>query len=250
MSPVSMATASPARRAHGFTLVELLVATTLLSIVMSSVYALTHASLSTWRGVEEGYDMHLEARSFMTLFSHEYNNIVGRADHLFEGDNHSITMFVVAQPLDLDRGEGRRLMRVEYRYNRNRRTVEREEALVETALPQRPGYGEELDRSRIRLSRRHRTTVAENVVGFSLRYIWAPVPEDYDPSQPPVPEPLIYQDRHTNRYGLPQGLEITLELRNPEDRTIRYPLTTVLPMYAPNHRRNRQQLEDMFHAQG
>lgn len=242
----------------GFTLVELLVATTLLSIVMTSVYTLTHASLRTWRSVEEGYDMHLEARSVMTLFSHEYNNIVGRAAHLFEGDSNEITMFVVAQPLDVERGEGGRLMRVIYSYNRNRRTLDREEALVETSLPAQPTGSDEIDRSRIKLARRHRSTVAENVMGFSIRYIWAPLPEepemgpDWDPELklPPVTQPLIYQDRHMNRWGLPQGIEITLELRDPNNSDVRYPLTTVLPMRAPSERNSREALEEMFNASG
>ncbi len=232
----------------GFTLAELLVAVTLMSIVMSSVYTLTHASIRTWRHVEDGYDMHLEARSVMTLFSHEYNNLVGRAAHLFEGDKDEITLFVVAQPLDLDQGEGARLMRVIYSYNRSKRTLDREEALVDAALPQRPPYGEELDRTRIKLARRHRTTVAENVTRFSLRYIWAPVPKEPKPDQPPVHEPLIYQERHVSRWGLPQAVEITLELRDPADTTSRYALTTVLPMRAPSQRLTRDKLEEMFDA--
>lgn len=232
----------------GFTLAELLVAVTLMSVVMSSVYALTHASLRTWRHVEDGYDVHLEARGVMSLFSHEYNNIVGRAAHLFEGDKDEITMFVVAQPLNLDQGEGPRLMRVIYSYNRSQRTLEREEALVDAALPQRPLSDEELDRTRIRLSRRYKTTVADNVSSFSLRYIWAPLTEDPDPDRPPVHEPLIYQDRHNSLWGLPQAVEVNLELRDPGDRETRYPLTTVLPMRAPTVRRTRERFEEMFDA--
>src|SRR5690606_4690829 len=141
---------------------------------MSSVYSLTHSSLRTWSGVEGSVDLHFDARSFFTLFSHEYKCIVGRAEHLFERDNKFITMFIIAQPMDLEEGEGNRLMRVIYSYNRSKKTIEREEALVTSALPKRLPKDEVLDRSRIKLKRRFKTTVATNVSRFELTYIWVP----------------------------------------------------------------------------
>ncbi len=237
-----------AYRSGGFTLAELLVAVTLLSIVMTSVYSLTHTATRTWRSIERGYDIHLEARSFMTLFSHEYNNIVGRASHLFEGDNRRIVMFVIAQPMDLEQGEGARLMRVSYAYNANRNIIEREEALVQAALPV-PEPGEHAASSgRVRLGRRHKTTVAEHVKQFRFRYVWAPLPVVVAPDEPPVPEPLIIQNRHQERLGLPQAVEITLELQDPDDAAQTFSLTTMLPMRAPAPRSTREDLENTLGA--
>jgi prepilin-type N-terminal cleavage/methylation domain-containing protein len=234
------------KRICGFTLIELLVATALLSIVMTSVYSLTHASLRTWNFSEGDTDPYFEARNAMTLFSHEYNNIVGRAGHLFEGDDKEIVMFVVAQPMDLKQGEGRRLMRVIYSFNRNKKTLEREEALVETALPKRPLDESEVDRSRVKLSREYKTTVAENVERFKITYIWAPLPEDQPPDTPPVEVPPLYMDRHQMLWGLPQGIRVELALRDPETREENYSLNVTLPMYAPTVRAKREQLEEIF----
>jgi len=236
------------RVCSGFTLIELLVATTLLSIVMSSVYTLTHASLRTWNLAEGGVDLYLEARNAVTLFSHEYNNIVGRASHLFEGDEKEIIMFVLAQPMDLDEGEGRRLMRVIYSYNRNKNTIEREEALVETALPKRPTGTDEIDRSRIKLSRGYKSVIADNVVDFKITYIWVPVPPDRPPEEPPVEVSPVYQERHQTLWGLPQGIELELKFRDPDLEDQEYDVKVTLPMQAPSIRMRNEQLEEMFSA--
>ncbi len=232
----------------GFTLIELLVATALLSIVMSSVYTLTHASLRTWNLAETGTDLYLEARNAVTLFARDYNNIVGRASHLFEGDEKEIVMFVLAQPMDLEEGEGRRLMRVRYFYNRNKNTLEREEALVETALPKRPTSADDIDRSRIKLAREYESVVADNVVDFKITYIWVPLPQDQFPDEPPVKVPPVYSERHRPLWGLPQGVELRMTFRNPDVEDQEYEVKVTLPMRAPTVRMRNEQLEEMFSA--
>lgn len=241
----SVRKASKGTGKSGFTLIELLVATTLLSIVMSAVYTLAHASLRSWSYAESGFDGYREARSAFTLFSHEYNNMAVRAGHLFEGDDREITMFVIAQPMDLDEGEGRRLMRVIYEYNRNKHTLEREEALVETALPKQPPDPKEFDRARIKVGRKYKTTVAENVTDFKITYIWVPAPENQNDDEPPVPEPPIYMERHDPLWGLPQGVELSITLRDPEDEEKEYTLKAVFPSRALAFRRPRASLEEM-----
>lgn len=238
--------ATPSHGLAGFTLMELLVAVTLLSIVMSSVYSLTNSTLAAWRSVESGVDIHLEARSVMTSFSHEYNNIAGRAAHLFEGDDSSIVMFVIAQPLDLEQGEGPRLMRVEYSYNRSKRSIEREEALVEAALPLPNAEGDAIEPGRIKLDRPYKATVANNVSYFRLRYVWAPMPEERAPYDPPIPVSLFYVDRHQEKRGLPQAVEVSLGLFEPEDPERIYEMVITLPMRAPSVRFPLENLEAMF----
>lgn len=233
---------------NGFTLIELLVATVLLSLVMSSVYSLTHSSLRTWRGVEGGVELHFDARSFFTLFSHEYNCIVGRAEHLFEGDNKSITMFVISQPMNLDEGEGERLMRVIYSYNRSKKTIVREEALVTSALPKRLPEKENLDRSKIKLKRRHKFTVATNVSRFELTYIWVPLPDNVTPDAPPEPEPPIYKKESRERWGLPQGVRLEVDMKDPDKNGKQFNFDITMPMRAQSFRQKRHQLEDKLSA--
>ena len=230
----------------GFTLVELLVATILLSTVLSSVYLLAHASLRAWSVTEGGFDVYREARSAFTLFGHEYNNMTARAGHLFEGDDRSITMFVIAQPMDLDEGEGRRLMQVRYSYNRNKRTLERSEALVQTALPKRPSDPKKFDRGRVKVGRAFKEVIAENVTRFKIRYIWVPAPENVKDDEAPRIIPPIYTDRHHNLWGLPQGVELTRTFRDPEDRKQTYTLKSTFPTRGGAHRMQKSALEKMI----
>ncbi len=236
------------RLRQGFTLAELLVATTLLSIVMSSVYVLFNSSLRAWRTVESGFDAHLEARAFMSIFSHEYGNLVARASHLFEGKDDTLTMFVVAQPENLEQGQSRRLMRVEYSYNRGKNEVIREEAFVESALPQVPTDGQRIREERMKLSKKHRTVLVNNATAFRIRYIWVPLAEGWDPKTPPEPVPPVYMDVHRQRWGLPQAVEITLEVTNPKDPEDRYTVTSTFPARAPSNRMLRSSLDMMWEA--
>lgn len=233
---------------RGFTLAELLVATTLLSIVMSSVYVLFNSSLRAWRTVESGFDAHLEARAFMSIFSHEYGNLVARAEHLFEGKDDTITMYVVAQPENLEEGQSRRLMRVEYSYNRGKNEIVREESFVESALPGRSPDGQKMKRDRIKLGKKYRTVLVNNATAFAIRYVWVPLRENWDPKTPPEPVPPIYMERHQEQWGFPQAVEITLEVTNPKDPADKYAVTSVFPMRTPTNRVLSQQLDKTFGA--
>ena len=224
------------RLRRGFTLAELLVATTLLSIVMSSVYFLFNTSLRAWRTVETGFDAHLEARAFMSIFSHEYGNLVERANHLFEGKDDTITMFVVAQPENLEAGQSRRLMRVEYSYNRGKNEVTREEAFVESGLPPRPTEDREIKQEHMKLGKKHRSVLVNNATAFKIRYVWVPLHENWDRKTPPEPVPPIYMDVHKQRWGFPQAVEITLEVTNPKDPADKYAVTSTFPMRAATNR--------------
>jgi prepilin-type N-terminal cleavage/methylation domain-containing protein len=234
------------RLRRGFTLTELLVATMLLSIVMTSVYVLFNSSLRAWRTVESGFDAHLEARAFMSIFSYEYGNLVPRAGHLFEGKDDSITMFVVAQPENLEEGQSRRLMRVEYSYNRGKNEVLREEAFVESALPDIAQDGKPVKQDRMKLGRKYRTVLVNNATAFNIRYIWVPLRENWDPKTPPEPEPPVYMERHLQRWGFPQAVEITLEVTNPKDSEDRYAVTSTFPLRIPTNRNARRALEELL----
>ena len=76
--------------------------------------------------------------------------------------------------------------------------------------------------------------------------MWAPIPEILSPDEPPIPEPLMYVDKHKEKRGLPQAVEISLELVEPEDPTHVYKMLITLPMRAPSARFSRHDLETML----
>ena len=218
------------KRNHGFTLAELLVASILMSIVMTAVYTLFHSAVGSWRAVEAEFDMYQDARNALTIFNRELDNLVWQAGHLFEGEDDEITMFIAAEPMDVEESEGRHLIRVRYYYNRAKKALMREEALVKTALPKRPPRGRELDRTRIKLSKEEKFLVASNVAEFKVRYIWTPLPLFRDPKMPPKPTEFITVDRHKERWGLPQGIEIRLVVSDPEDQSKRLAVSLKMPI--------------------
>jgi prepilin-type N-terminal cleavage/methylation domain-containing protein len=235
---------------RGFTLAELLVASILLSIVMTSVYTLFHSAIGTWRAVEKDYDAYQDARNALTLLKRETGNILGNAGYLFEGEEDRFTMFTVDEPMNIEESEGRHLLRVEYSFNRNKMELIREEALVETALPQAPPKDRELNRQRIKLKKREEFVIATNVLDFQVRYIWIPIEIQPDSllNTPPPPVVPVVVAKHKERWGLPQGLQVTLVVADPNSPE---PLqfSVILPIRAPNYPRPRtgpNSLEEIF----
>ncbi|MBI1318021.1 MAG: prepilin-type N-terminal cleavage/methylation domain-containing protein [Candidatus Hydrogenedens sp.] len=235
---------SPRSRNSGFTLAELLVASMLLSIVMSAVYTMLFTTLGASRSIDPKFDAHQQARAFMTVIQREVENMAARAEHLFEGDRDSVAMFVISEPMNVEDAEGRRLMRVRYRFNRSRGEIEREEALVETALPNRPPAGEKVEQERIKLSDREDFVVASNVSDFKVRYVWSPIPRITDAKVPPPSPELVYTTRHKEGLGLPQAIEVTLEFEDPDDRDHTITFQSLLPIHAPNVRYYLEGLND------
>lgn len=235
-----------ARAAAGFTLAELIVASMLLSVVMTAVYTLFHSTIGTWKAVEEEYDTYQVTRTALTRFQSDWHNVVARAAHLFEGEKDEITLFVVAEPMEIDDSEGPRLLRVRYFHRPGARELVREERRVETALPVAPPMNQELDRARIQLGPRKTQVVATGVQNFRIRYVWIPGVLTPRQTTPPPVEPPVKAARHKERWGYPQGIEVEVTLRDPKDRRRTATLTHTMPTRANNFRHTRENLEKML----
>ena len=220
------------RRNTGFTLAELLVATVLLSVVMSSVYTMFYAVLVPWRAVENDYDAYRAARNAMTLIDREVNNIVPGAWHLFEGKDDETTLFVVSEPMDVEKSEGRHVMRVRYAFKKAKGTLVREEALVMSPLPLPPQPGKEIESSRLKLKDKQDFVIATNVEDYSVRYVWLPQPPNRKATDPPVPIKPMYTTQHNTKWGIgyPQAIEFTLKLRDPEKKGGFQTVTKTIPL--------------------
>jgi prepilin-type N-terminal cleavage/methylation domain-containing protein len=230
----------------GFTLAELLVSTMLLSIVMTSVYMLFYTVLGSWKAVETRFETYRETRNAMTVMEHDIENYLYAASHLFEGEDDELILFVITEAMDLDEEEGAHLMRVRYYHNRSGKELIREEAVVTAALPARPAPGEDLDRERIRLSRKKKYVVAENVRRFDIQYVWAVRPQYMN--QPPDPTEFMYRDQHRERWGLPQALRVQMQVQDPENRDKNFTIDHGIIIRAPNHPRQRDALEKLFES--
>lgn len=231
-------------RIRGFTLVELLVATLLLTIVMGSVYTMFYAVLVPWRAVEQDYDAYRETRNAMTLLEREVNNLLPTAAFLFEGEKDEITLFLVTEPMDVEKTEGRHLMRVRYRFKKSAGELIREEALVTSPLPMQPPEGGKFDRTRVKVEKEVEHVLSTNVEDFAIRYVWLPAPEIRTPEVPPTPIVPVYAKKHEQKWGYPQGLELTLTLRDPEHKDATQTVSKLIAMPVPGPLLTAQQLNE------
>ena len=221
---------TPSRQNNaGFTLAELLVASLLISLTMTGVYVMFVSTIATWNANEKRFDRFLEARALLDSFERDLGNMLPAAGHLFEGKKDEITMFVVEQPMAIPKSDGTHLLRVNYNHDRSSKQVVREEALVTTALPQAPPQDKPLDRGRIKVTKKTKTTVGRSVKSFKLRYIWFVAPKVRKPEEPPVWSDPEYFETQRERWGLPQGIELSAEIEDPESKEV-FPITVTYPL--------------------
>ncbi|MBI3117439.1 MAG: prepilin-type N-terminal cleavage/methylation domain-containing protein [Candidatus Hydrogenedentes bacterium] len=232
----------------GFTLMEVMVASILITVVMTSVYVLFNSTITSWKTVERGYDVHKEGRNFTELFQREVNNLLPEAEHLFTGEDEELTMFVVSEPLEVDETSGKHLLRVRYRYNGGRNEVVREEALVEAALPQPTNEEDhEIDRTRVKVGHEEEYVVAENVTDFELRYLWLPLPDEpRDKLAPPAPiDPLVLAEhRELWRVGYPHAIEVRMTLQDPGDKKKHFAVKMVAQIHVHPKEWTRRRLTE------
>jgi prepilin-type N-terminal cleavage/methylation domain-containing protein len=240
---------SRGHRREGFTLIEVLVASMLLSIVMTAVYTLFFAVISTWRSEENDEGLHRRARSLLALVERDYNNLHGGGSYLFEGGEEEVTLYIVAPPMDVESGEGRRLMKVRYRFDKKDGTVVRDEALVEGALPATAEAAEEVGTGRIEVTDEASFVVATGVSKFDLRYVWIQRPDStYWQSKPEPVTPLVAK-RHESGWGLPQAIQIDLALRGGDDSTPPLEFEARIPTRTMNRQRDAWELARMLEGE-
>lgn len=225
----------PRRRQQGFTLAEMLVASTLLTIVLGGAYTAFSTTSRAWRVGEKNYATFQDARGTLALLERELQSTIGAASYLFEGTNDTLTFLTLSAPLDPEEGEGNHVMWVRYRLKKDRdkegAVIVREEARVLSALPEAPS-GEDgfQDHDPIKKSREDAYELAQGVVGWELDYVWIPrIRQPHD--QPPVPiDPIVLTESRAG-WGLPQAVRITLVLKNENADTGNSTFYLTVPFY-------------------
>lgn len=225
-------------RRDGFTLAELLVATTLAAIVMASVYTAFSTTIRLWRIGEVNIETFQDGRIALGIMRRDLYRMVPHSWHLMEGDEDSIEFFTVAQPMDVDTGTFPRLMWVRYELRRQSSAsgrnyvLVREEREVRGELPLKvPGQVGDAPAVRTKLGRRHSFEIAKEVRDLKFDYIWVPVPAPRGPQEFTAPpqevEPRSY-DEPQMELGKPQAIRVTLKLTEPIEDGEEYEFATTV----------------------
>lgn len=165
----------PNKAARGFTLAELIVATTLMAIVMTTVYTVFHTAIQTWRVADAGYAPYRDARLAMQMLDRDLRSVPQHAMHLFQGTEDRLEFVTLTAPMNVEDDPAPRMMLVEYRLTAGRgpegRRLIREEAPIQGPLP---GVNREVRAGLISTGRDKDFVIAEGVKEFELTYRWAP----------------------------------------------------------------------------
>lgn len=208
----------------GFTLAELLVATTIVTVVMTALFTAYSSSIRLWRIGESNLRSYQDARTSLSIMRRELQNIVPGSVHLMQGTSDELEFFAVVPPMDVEEGSAPRTMWIRYRIKKGSAktgdTLVREERVVESSLPAKAPEDGKIDRTILKLGTEHQFEVAENVDKLNIRYCWLPPKKEMqnvDSSLPPQALKLIVLDELREGTGLPQGIRVELTL---EDKSV------------------------------
>ncbi len=227
------------RKHSGFTLVELLVACVLLSVVLGGVYVAFSSSVRLWRLGEANLRTYQDARTAMTIMTRELDRVAPRTAHLCQGKDDELEFYAIAQSMDVGEDALPRMMWIKYRLKQDPdvgKTLVREEREVRSSLPRLAGE-DDMDATRVKLGRKHTFDLASGVLGFDIRYVWVPQEEeqsdllDDEPSDAPVE--FVMAEEHDEGAGLPQGIQLSLTLDDPNAEDGETTFRTLLTFRGP-----------------
>lgn len=226
----------PTNTPQGFTLAELIVASTILTVVMAAVYTAFGSTLRTWRQGEAHLHTYQDARTAINVIAHELECILGGSEHLFQGEDDEFEFFAVTAPMDVADGEGARVLWIRYYYDRSNDRLVRQEAPLKKPLPLAPPPGEEASENagRVSLGRKSRFYLAKNVLDLEITYYWVPPPVgEPDPLEPPVWVYPIEKEESREGWGLPQGMRVAMTLEDPNAEAKKTVFTYRLTFHGP-----------------
>jgi len=205
------------RRQGGFTLAELIVASTLMAIVMSAVYVSFDSAIRVWRHGDRSADAYQDARIALSIMSRELHSIVAGTEHLIRGTSSSIEFFTISPPMDPEEAETTRVLWVRYQMARTSgergRTLERTEAVVTGPLPfWEPGMPPPMTTT-VRMARRRSFDIATGLRNLEFGYLWMLPIEDENEGLVFDRDPLEVAENREG-WGLPQGLRIRVTMED------------------------------------
>lgn len=200
---------------RGFTLAELVVASTLMSIVMIGVYTTFHTAILHWRAGSANEKTYTDARRIFTIMENDLSGIPNDpflvdATRYFIGNDNELTFASVIRPMNVKEEAIESLHIVRYSLNNN--TLIREEAPIEGSIIKRMDTLTDLsDDPTLELGRSYERVIADDVLAIRYTYLWRPDgPTDRNDV---YWTPVIERPNVTSM--LPPGLRIEILIHDP-----------------------------------
>jgi prepilin-type N-terminal cleavage/methylation domain-containing protein len=208
------------RSRQGFTLAELIVATTMIAIVMSAVYTAFHSAIRAWRAGEANYQTYQDARIALGLLAQELRSMPIGSFEWMVGADDEIEFYTLSPPMNVEDGEGPAALKVKYTLSRadarSAHTLVREEQIVEGPIPVAPACDGSVRTGKVKLGRTHKFELAHGVQDFSIAYFWRPPPPRRDNHIPPqYPVTMIEEPLNKECWGAPAAIVLSLTLDDP-----------------------------------
>jgi prepilin-type N-terminal cleavage/methylation domain-containing protein len=176
------------RRICGFTLVELLIALSIFSIVAVGISSVFRSGLRTWRAGNQWSEENQGARNFFRIISKELQNSMnGSPEISFEGSAHEVSFLTLVDAYDPVVGSIRSLARVVYRHDAKKKTVKRIIAGLEAGFD---------------IRKAKEVVVAENVSALDFTYAFAPIYEN---------ESIRWKSAWKDSKEIPRGIRIRMD---------------------------------------
>ncbi len=225
------------RHNAGFTLAELLVASTVLAIVLGTVYTSLSSSVNMWKIGEANIHTYQDARTSLDIVARELQNMVQGAAHLFVGAKDEFEFYAVTRPMNVEDGADPQVLWIKYRVKSDPKDEGklfiREERPVESPLPSKPPRDGEFDKTIVKLGSESQFELAAGVKKLEFHYYWLEPEKDTSLLGKPLnaPAKFIIRDEHEEKSGIPQAIRIDLTLLDPNAETGETRFTTYAVMH-------------------
>ncbi|NUM56531.1 MAG: prepilin-type N-terminal cleavage/methylation domain-containing protein [Candidatus Hydrogenedentes bacterium] len=223
----------------GFTLAELLVASTVLAIVLGTVYTAFSSSVSMWKIGESNIAVYQDARVALDVMTRELQNMVPDAAHLFVGSKDEFEFYAVTRPMDVEEGAEPKVLWITYRVKSDPdgegKLLIREERPVESPMPVAPPEDGTIDDTIIELGSESQFELAAGVKKLDFHYYWVQPEEGgglFGESEA-APAEFVIRDEHEEKSGIPQAIRIDLTFIDPLAETGETTFTTYAVMHGP-----------------
>jgi prepilin-type N-terminal cleavage/methylation domain-containing protein len=190
---------TPLKKKKGVTLVEILMALVLFSLIGIKIFSIFSQGVTLWKREKEMYALHQKSRLFLELIAGELRNTVSFQPLDFEGKKNSISFLLFS-----NRYNTGNLCKINYYFDSQEQCLRRSYQTFSEIHLGKKGKDEKL---------------TAGVEDFNISYAYSKEQDDFD-----------WKDYWESKKDLPIGIKIHLKLINKYGKSEKYSKTIYMPI--------------------